>query len=113
MRRTWSLSSMLEGRDGTRSPPWQCQLLYHERVDDSLVLDMVALEQCPSADLGCPRSTPFSLHISRGHHGSSWDRMLAEWAAKADLVTIICGVTDAGMAWLCLTSVAQHLLLEL
>jgi hypothetical protein len=34
-------------------------------------------------------------------------------AARADRVTIICGVTDAGMAWLCLTSEEQHLLLEL
>lgn len=111
----WVLSSMWAELRGMRSPPWQCQLVHAEATADSIVLDLIALEPCPSDALGCPQHTPFTVHIGRGggNLDRGWRDTLAQWSAAADLVTIVCGITDEGSSWLCLSSGDQHLLLHL
>jgi hypothetical protein len=99
--------------DGTRTSPWHCQLVHCEVTERAIVLDLVALEPCPSDSVGCPQYTPFSVHVGRsGSLDGSWEQTLAMWAGGADLVTIVCGVTDDGSSWLCLSSNEQHLLLQ-
>jgi hypothetical protein len=100
--------------DGMRSPPWLCQLVHADAVGDAIVLDLIALEPCPADATGCPRHTPFTVHIGHGEDSErGWEQTLALWAADADLVTILCGRTDDGSSWLCLSSGEQHLLLQL
>ena len=114
MDRNWTLSSMWAELQGMRSPPWHCQLVHSEAADDAIVLDLIALEACPSDALGCPQHTSFSVHIGRaGDIDHSLDRTLALWSEGADLVTIVCGLTDAGSSWLSLSSGDRHLLLQL
>ena len=110
MARSWSLSAVQP--DGRRSPPWHCQVIHVEAVDDAVVFDLIALERCPSDPLGCPRDTPFSLHVGRGPDRDAADQRLDVWSATADIITIIGGATDNGEAWICLSSRGQHLLLQ-
>ena len=114
MRRPWSVSSLWAESAGTRSPPWSCQLVHSARDGDAVVVDLVALEDCPSGTMACPRHTPFSLHIGGGSFlDRRWHRTLGEWTSAADLVSIVCGVTADGMSWMCLTSDDRHLVLQL
>jgi len=114
VNRFWSLSTTWAELDGTRTPPWQCQLVHCEMLENAIVLDLVALEPCPSEAVGCPAYTPFSVHVGRSEHrDESWEQTFAMWALDADLVTIVCGVTDDGSSWLWLSSNDQHLLLQI
>jgi hypothetical protein len=101
---------MHDDGSGTRSPPWHCQLIVQERTASAVALDFVALETCPSDTVGCPRGTPFTLHLGCGVD-TAWDVQVETWAAGADEVMIVCGATDAGSSWLCLSSGDRHLLL--
>jgi hypothetical protein len=114
MSRLWLLSAGSAELRGVRSPPWHCQLVHTETTNHALVLDLVALESCPSDAVGCPRGTPFSLHLGRDATiDRSWDRTLAAWAESADIVVIVSGATDGGTPWLCLSSADRHLVLQL
>ncbi len=114
MHEPWSVSSLWAESADTRSPPWYCQLVHAGKVDDAVVMDLVALDDCPSDSLDCPQHTPFTLHIGAGALlDRRWQRTIQTWTDTADLVTIVCGVTTDGTSWMCLTSADRHLVLQL
>jgi hypothetical protein len=92
-----------------------CQLIAADTTESSFVLDLVALDACPVDALGCPRFTPFTMHIVKGSQANwhRWSAELTSWLAVADLVTLMAGETE-GVPWLCLSTPGQqHLILEL
>jgi hypothetical protein len=97
-----------------RSRAWHCQVVHSAREEDAVVIDLIALDDCPSDSLGCPRHTPFSLHIGGGALGDRWwHRTVRAWANTADQITIVCGVGVDGGSWMCLTSDDRELVLQL
>ena len=114
MSRPWTLSTLLSASRGPHSPPWTCQLIHSEATSGAFVLDFVAMESCPVDGPGCPRFAPFTMQIIRGDASDrSCDQLVAGWAERADVVTIVAGLTE-GTRWLCLSSrQGKHLVLEL
>jgi hypothetical protein len=89
-------------------------VLHSAHEGEAIVIDLVALEDCPADELGCPRHTPFSLHIGGGDAANRWwHRGVRTWAEAADEITIVCGDTADGTSWMCLTSDAGELLLQI
>jgi hypothetical protein len=71
------------------------------------------MESCPVDGPGCPRFAPFTMQIIRADADPSCDHLVARWAQRADVVTVVAGVTK-GTRWLCLsTREGKHLVLEL
>lgn len=113
MSRPWTLATLLSASEGPHSPPWTCQVIHAEAADSAFVIDFVAMEPCPVDGTGCPRFAPFTMHIIRAGADRSCDQLVAGWAQRADVVTIVAGVTHR-TRWLCLsTREAKHLVLEL
>lgn len=115
MTRSWTLNTLIDANPGQHSPPWMCQLIQADVNESSFVLDLIALEPCPVDALGCPRFTPFTMHILKGTDAKwhRWGEDLSSWLAVADLVTLMAGETE-GVPWLCLSTPGQqHLVLEL
>jgi hypothetical protein len=113
--RSWTLATLIEANRGRHSPPWTCQLIHADADEVSVALDLVALEPCPVYALGCPRFTPFTMHLVRGTGASQrqWDELLSSWLTVADVVTLMVGETD-GLPWLCMSANSErHLVLEL
>jgi hypothetical protein len=110
----WTLSTLLSASRGPHTPPWTCQLIHAHAAGGAFVFDFVAMEACPVDAPACPRFAPFTMHIIRGDPADrTGDHLLAGWAARADVVTIVAGLTD-GTRWLCLsTDEGKHLVLEL
>ena len=114
MTRSWTLTTLIDANRGQHSPPWTCQLIHAETDESSFVLDLIAMEPCPVDALGCPRFTPFTMHIVKGTQAkwNRWGEDLTSWIDAADVVTIMAGETD-GVPWLCLSTPGQqHLILE-
>ena len=113
MRRFQSLAARWMGTDGRRSPPWRCQLVLVETLVDALVIDLVALDDCPANGITCPRHSPFSIRIGRPlDMHDSWDRPIRTWAGRTDELAITCGVERAGGPWICLSGAAGDLVLH-
>jgi len=95
-------------------PVWHCQVVHSSREEDAVVIDLIALDDCPAASLDCPRHTPFSLHIGGGDVADRWwHRSVRAWADAADEVVILCGPGDDGSSWMCLVSDDRELVLRL
>ena len=113
MKRLWGVTSGEIPAD-TMGPQWICQLVHSELSAESLMLDLIALDPCPVDAIGCPRFTPFTIHVARPN-GSAEEpdgNAFLQWAASADVVTVAAG-RAAGRAWLCVSAGDRHLVLEL
>jgi hypothetical protein len=111
MTEPWSPAVMYRSAVSRHCGPWWCQLIHHELGRDELVLDLVALETCPADPIGCPRDTPFTLRTARSNIDPAMVDQGAAWASGADIVSITCGTTEAGEAWLCLSNCGRLLVL--
>jgi hypothetical protein len=72
------------------------------------------MEPSPVDGPGCPRFAPFTMQIIRANAADRFcDQLVTEWAERADVVTIVAGLTR-DTRWLCLsTREGKHLVLEL
>lgn len=102
----------MSSSDGSAAGPWTCQLMNADVDDETLVLDLVALEACPGAGDTVPALEPFSLRVQRGRGREFRTDDVAAWADTADVVTIFAGRSDE-VDWLCLSTGEEHLVLEL
>jgi hypothetical protein len=87
--------------------------VYVETLPDAIVIDLVALDDCPALGIECPRHSPFSIRVARPvGSAEGWDRPAAEWAAGTDEITITCGIGDDGASWMRLSGASGDLVLQ-
>src|SRR4051812_5028060 len=112
MSEPWTPAGMFDGAVAAWSTPWCCQVVHHVDRADGFVLDLIALEPCPADPDGCPAATPFTLQGAMATRDDPVCRdQRAMWVSSADVVTLVCGATDADRRWVCLSSAGRLLLL--
>jgi hypothetical protein len=95
----------------TTTTPWSCQLLHTEECDGGCLLDLVALDQCPFADLDVPSATPFTIRLL--HKQADTCRVLIDdWIDEMSILTIRV-VQSPPRRWLSVSGNGRHLVVEI
>lgn len=91
--------------------PWACQLVYAERIDKGVVLDLIALESCPIPHLELAVGDPFVIRVL-ADGGQDCCGVVDAWADDAVVVEIRLVDAPSGR-WLWVSARAGHLILEM
>lgn len=89
--------------------PWCCQVLFEERTEHGVAVDLIAMEPCPFADADLPVGMPFTIQLL-GDGGR--EQLIDEWVDESKLVTLRL-MRIAGHQWLYASEHGRYLVMQL
>jgi len=81
-----------------------------ERLDDGVLLDLVALDRCPFDGVDVPAHNPFVIRVVN-EHVDACAGLVEAWADDVAILSL-CYLESPAGRWLCVSAANRHLLLE-